>query len=121
MQGAREPAPGLVTARGDIGQELPPGSHRLLQPLDGNVELLLGLAVLPDETGGHSRNPKHPGVVRGKAAPRVVSRESANPPIAGRPRDRNRVAHPAQAVLAPDPLPPPPPPVPPLSLVVQHD
>ncbi len=102
VQGASEPAPGLVTARGDIGQELASGSHRLSQPLDGNVELLLGLAVLPDETGGHRRNTKHPGVVGGEAAARVVGREGANPPIAGRPRDGYRVAHPAQAVLAPE-------------------
>src|SRR4029077_11600806 len=95
-----EPPRGSVTARGTVGHQLAPGANRLLQSLDGDVELLLCLAVLPHQTGGHGRDTKHPGVVGAEAALGVVCGEGANPPIAHRPRDRYRVAHPASTVLA---------------------
>src|SRR5216683_2001414 len=91
----------MVAARGDVGQELPPGSHRLFQPLDRDVELLLGLAVLPHETCGHRGDAQQPCIVGGEPAPGVIGRERSDAPNTCRPGDRDRVAHRAQAACAP--------------------
>ena len=101
MKGAGEAAPGLVAAGSHVGKKLATGRHRLLQALDGDIELFLRLPVLPDQAGGHRSDVEDPGIVIGEPALGVVRGQCADPPIAGRPRDRDRVVNAQQPVLLP--------------------
>src|SRR6267143_2327054 len=102
VKGARESAPGLVSARGDVGEEVAPGHHRFLETLDGDVELLFSLSVLPHETRRHRGHAEDPGVIARESALGVVGTEGADAPVARRPSDSDRVANPGQAVVAPE-------------------
>ncbi len=102
VEGAGEPAPGLVAAGGDVGKQMSASCHRLAKPLDRHVELVFSLPVLPHESAGRRHDAQQPRIVVRESAPGVVGRQHPDPPITGRPGDRDRVAKSAQAVCAPE-------------------